>query len=138
MSDLRETVRRIVEERELCSCMNSTKWNELRTAMMQEMPFQPPYIVKFLMDDTCYAEPGFREDVCHTGNWYDAFAIEGEGFHAELAVEWVKVRPRYLKRRGALLPPEVISAEAEFVAILQTYNIPYEESGGVYCIFGYR
>lgn len=34
---------RIVQQRQLCNCMNNTKWNELRNAMRFEMPFPPPF-----------------------------------------------------------------------------------------------
>lgn len=116
--------------------MNDTKWNELRDAMMNEMPFRPPYTVKFLTDDE--SGDDLSEDVYHTQDWYYALSMEGECFNAAFAVEWIKVRPRYLKSRGKLLAPEVISAEKEFVAILEKYNIPFEENCGVYCIYGYR
>ena len=51
---LKEKVQRIVSERGLYSCMNDTKWDKLRDAMRHEMPFQPPYIVKFLFDETAF------------------------------------------------------------------------------------
>ena len=53
---LRKKVLRIVEERRMSSIMNDTKWEELRYAMMNEMPFEPPYTVKFLTDDAPCAE----------------------------------------------------------------------------------
>ena len=134
---LKEKVQRIVSERGLYSCMNDTKWNKLRDAMRHEIPFQPPYIVKFLFDETAFVETDFQNDVYHTMDWYDAYAMDGY-FHAAVAIEWIKVRPRYLKSRGALLEPEVISAESEFVAILNQHHIPFEECNGVYCIYGYR
>lgn len=34
---------RIVQQRQLCSYMNKTKWNELCNAMRFEMPFPPPF-----------------------------------------------------------------------------------------------
>lgn len=134
-ADLKEKVRRIVSERGLCSCMNDTKWNELRNAMMTEMPFQPPYTVKFLFDTVT---DDFTEDVYHTMDWHYAYAIEGEAFNGAFAIEWVKIRPRYLKARGRLTGPEVISAETELEDILKKYSIPYEAEDGVYCIYGYK
>ena len=137
-SGLKEKVKRIVEQRRLCSCMNDTKWNELRSAMMNEMPFQPPYIVKFLFDEQCFGEAEFQNGSYHTADWYYALSIEGLLFDAAFAVEWIKVRPSYLKNAGRLIKPQVISAENEFIAILKKYNIPFEEKDGVYCIYGYR
>ena len=136
--DLKEKVKKIIEQRKLCSYMNDTKWNELRNAMMNEMPFQTPYIVKFLFDEKCYEESEFRNDLFHTADWYYSLSIEGQLFNASFAIEWIKVRPGYLKKTGKLTEPQVISAETEFVAILKKYNIPFEEDNGIYCIYGYR
>lgn len=36
---------KIVKQRNLCSYMNDTKWNELRYAMLNKMPFPSPYII---------------------------------------------------------------------------------------------
>lgn len=137
LKDLKEKVRKIVQQRNLCSCMNATKWKELRNAMMDEMPFPPPFIIKYL-DTECIEEADFQNDVWHWGDWYYAYAVEGSSFDASFAVEWIKVRPRYLKSRGALIEPEIISAEDIFVVLLKKYGIPYEENDGVYCIYGYR
>lgn len=136
--DLKERARKIIQQRNLCSYMNDTKWNELRTAMMNDMPFPPPFIIKFLFEDEAVGEKDFYGDVNYFGDWYEAFAIEGHCFNGAFAVEWIKVRPRYLKHRGQLVMPEVINAEEKFVEILKRYSIPYEEGDGVYCIYGYR
>lgn len=136
--DLKERVRKIVQQRNLCSCMNDTKWNELRTAMIRDMPFPPPYILKFLFEDEAVDEKYFHSDVNYWGDWDYGFAIEGHYFNGAFAVEWIKVRPRYLKHRGRIIEPEVIDATDKFVEILRQYSIPYEESDGVYCIYGYR
>ncbi|MDE5556289.1 MAG: hypothetical protein K2J32_01165 [Ruminococcus sp.] len=137
-TDLKEKVRKIVHQRNLCSYMNDTKWNELRNAMMNEMPFSPPYIVKFLFEDKAEREEYFFQDVYYSCDWYYVFAIENHYFNGAFAVEWIKVRPRYLKYRGQLIEPEIIEAENEFIEILKKYSIPYEESNGVYCIYGYH
>lgn len=137
-ANLKERVRKIVQQRNLCSYMNDTKWRELRNAMMNEMPFPPPYIIKFLFEDKAEGEEYFSQDVNYFCDWYYCFALEGHYFNGAFAVEWIKVRPRYLKYRGQLIKPEIIEAEDKFVEILRKYSIPYEESNGVYCIYGYR
>lgn len=118
--------------------MNDTKRNELRTTMMNDMPFPPPYILTFLFEDKAVGEEYFHEDVNYLGDWYYGFALEGHYFNGAFAVEWIKVRQRYLKHRGCLIEPEVIDATDKFVEILKQYSIPHEESDGVYCIYGYR
>ena len=139
MRELKEQVRKIVEKRNLCSYMNDTKWSELRTAMMNEMPFLPPYILKFVFDDEPIGSKGFYNNEKGVTDWHSVFAIDGQYFNGSFAVEWIKIRPRLLKHRGKLVEPEVIDAEDIFVEILKKYSIPYEcEADGVYCIYGYR
>lgn len=65
---------------------------------------------------------------------YDGYLDAEEWF----VIEWIKVRPRYLKYRGRLIEPECIDVAEKFEGILKKYNIPYEEDNGVYCIYGYR
>lgn len=136
--DLKERVRKIVQQRNLCSYMNNTKWNELRTAMMTVMPFPPPYLLKFVFEDEDVGNKRFYTDVYQLGDWYDVFAIDGAYFNSSFAVEWIKTRPGYLKHRGKLIEPEIIAAEDIFIDILKKHSISYEEKDGVYCIYGYR
>lgn len=127
----------IVQQRNLCSYMNDTKWNELRWAMLNDMPFPPPYIMKTLFETECYEEKNFQEDTYFNGDWYDGFAYS-ESFKGNFSIEWIKVRPRMLKHRGRLIAPEVIDESAEFEDVLRKYNIPYEKQNDVYCIYGYK
>lgn len=75
--DLKEKVRKIVQQRNLCSYMNNTKWNELRTAMMTERPFSQPYLLKFVFEDEDAGNKGGYTDVYYLGDWYSIFAIDG-------------------------------------------------------------
>lgn len=127
----------IVKQKNLCSYMNGTKWNELRNAMLNDMPFPPPYIVKYLFEDECPEEKNFQQDVFYLGDWYEGLTYDNY-FHGEFAIEWIKVRPRYLKHRGRFVEPEVIDASEKFEEILKQYSIPFEKENGVYCIYGYR
>ena len=138
MADQKEKVRQLVEQRGLCSWMNDTKWDELRRAMTEEMPFAPPFVVKFLFEPAAAGEERFmRQDVSHMGDWSQAYAYGNCG-HAAYAIEWIRIRPRYLKPQGRLVPPVCVSEEPELVAVLKKYAIPYEKAGGVYTIYGYR
>ena len=67
-NDLARKVRKLAEQRQLCSYMNDTKWNELRDAMLNEMPFQPAFTVKFIFDRNEPDLSGIISDV--SGDWY--------------------------------------------------------------------
>ena len=126
--ELRETILQTAKTKGLESCMSKEKWDILRRAMMNEMPFQPPYTLKFLTDESSCAEDK---------NWHEAYVYDGL-FNGAFAVEWVKIRPCTQKVRGKLIAPEIIDAGKELEGILKKYSIPYEEENGVYCIYGYR
>lgn len=38
----KKKIRKVLEERGLCSVMNNTKWRQLRTAVLTSLPFVPP------------------------------------------------------------------------------------------------
>lgn len=131
---LKDKVLRIISERKLCSYMNNTKWDELVSAVRNEMPFPPAFAIKYLMQEACQ-DKILQEDVDCWGDW------SGENFPTleyYINIEWIKVRPRYLKFRGKLVKPEIIDESKTFEEILYKYNIPFEEKDGLYCIYGYR
>lgn len=134
-NNLKDKVFRIVCERNLCSYMNDTKWNELITAVKNEMPFAPAFIIKYVTQETVTQNKIETEDVDYFGDW------KGENFPPQefyFNIEWIKVRPRYLKYQGKLIAPKLIDASKNFEEILYRYNIPFEERDGLYCIYGYR
>ena len=142
---LKEKAFSVVQKRNLTSYMNSTKWNELRYAVLNdELPFHPPFIVKTLFDDATQADNDFlKGDVWYLGDWYEGLTYydsfpEISTFNMGFLIEYIKVRPRYLKNRGALIAPEVVSCEDEFVSILNRYNIYFELKDGIYTIYGYK
>lgn len=134
-NDLKDKVFRIVCSRNLCSYMNNTKWNELITSVKTEMPFLPAFNIKYVTQKTATQNNIETEDVGCFGDW------TGENFPPQeyyFNIEWIKVRPRYLKFRGKLIEPELVDGSKKFEEILHKYNIPYEEKDGLYCIYGYR
>ena len=122
-NNLKDKVFRIVCKRNLCSYMNDTKWSELVLAVTTEMPFPPPYNIKYITQECAEITKIETEDVIYWGDWSE------ENFPQEyyFNIEWLKVRPRYLKYRGRLIAPEVIDESRKF-----------EEKDGLYCIYGYR
>ena len=46
-----ENLLKYINENQLVSYMNNTKWNEFRNAMINEMPFEPPYIYKLVDEE---------------------------------------------------------------------------------------
>lgn len=127
----------IVKKKNLCSYMNDTKWSELRNAMMNELPFPPFYVFKTLFEDECPDEIYIYSDSSLCGDWGESFAFGGY-YNGGFAFEWLKIRPRVLKHRGMLIEPEVLDEGPELEEILRKYAIPFEKSGEVYCIYGYK
>jgi len=119
----------LVEEKNMFSIMSNTKWRELQKSV-RELPFTPPYVIKYVTDQN---EPQpFDKDVWYLGDW------SNEVLFPFFNIEWIKVRPRYLKHRGQLISGEIIDETELFVEILNKYSIPYEEQNGAYIIYGHK
>ncbi|HXJ57354.1 MAG TPA: DUF6678 family protein [Verrucomicrobiae bacterium] len=119
-----------VAMRGLVSIMNDTKWRELQKAVRAELPFAPPYQLKVVLNP--HPEPEqFDADVHYLGDWSD------ECLSPFYEIEWIRIRARFLRRRGRLLAAEVCSVESEFLAILHRHDIPYRCDEDSIWIFGY-
>jgi len=123
--------------------MNTTKWRELKSGVCN-LPFSPPLVIKSVDEDE---KPYhiFDKDVTCTGDWelYLENYLGGDiGAVPYYAVEWVKVRPRYVKSWSHRLIPDPCEiaedATEQFEEILKNNNIPYEEEQGTFVIYGYK
>lgn len=135
---LKKSVDDYIESEQLLCVMNNTKWDEFRNAMIHELPFAPPYIIKTIFeveDDSLYFTH-FNNDVGYLGA-YDDESFEYLQYNT---IEWIKIRPRYYKEKGGRLisKKEFIDCESEFLDILKKYNIPYEHHDNLYIIYGYK
>jgi hypothetical protein len=111
------------------SLMNDTKWKEILVEI-NKLPFPPPYQRKDVLHSL--PEPSdFDYDVSYLGDWE-------EGILPFFSVEWIRVRPRYLRHVAQLLPKTVVDCEAEFEKALQSLGQPYEKFDGSIWIYGYR
>lgn len=130
MKHHKEKVMRVINQRQLYSVMNNTKWKELQSAI-DTLPFPPPYQIKYVLKETPHPKT-FGEDAWYWGDWSD------EVLTPFYAVEWICVRPRYTRHRGMLINDELIDETQEFISVLQKASIPYEEENGAYYIYGYK
>lgn len=128
-----ETIAEIIQERQLTSYMNNTKWKEFIHVMEEEMSIAVPYDYKTLLEES--------RDNLSFGTGYDIESFNGYHFKS---IEWVKVKPKFYERkhRGVLLEDEKIyyDAEQEFLDQMDKYSIPYEydEENEAYTIYGYK
>ena len=129
----REKIIEIVQRRKLTSYMNQTKWKEFLYAITEEMPIAPPYDYKTLFEDS-------HEKSCF-GTAYDR---ESFNYYDFKSIEWVKIKPCFEEHvyQGRLMEDKIIhhNVEAEFLALMEKYNIPYEYDSikEVYVIYGYK
>jgi hypothetical protein len=120
--DLRR-LRRYVQEEQLVSVMNDTKWRELRQIMI-ERPRRPRYRVQSLLSPP--ANPDSWE-----GDWY---------YHLPTFVwiEWLDIDPIFRTRRGHLLEEDKVDLTGELVPLLEAQSIPFELGAPFIRIYGYR
>lgn len=129
MDSFKKKVQAVVAEKQLCSIMNNTKWEELQSGVLIGLRFPPPYQVKLVLEDT--PEPKtFDSDVWYLGDWV-------EGLLPFYSIEWIRVRPRYLKHKGLLVKDEVVNITDDFRILLQNLKIPYKEENKSFYIYGY-
>lgn len=134
--ELREKARAYVEEHQLISVMNDTKWDRFRRAMEEEMPFPPAYHLKTLFDPPEEIRSFKDEKEVWYGGDYDREAFAGWLYYL---IEWVQVVPRYWTMEGGRLVhhPVLHDAEPQLRAILEQYRIPYACRDHIYTIRGY-
>jgi hypothetical protein len=126
--EIKKKINKVLEERQLYSVMNNTKWGQLRAAVITTLPFVPPIQIKYVLEDTPNPEC-FDQDVSYLSDWMDGVP--------PFVIEWIRVRPRYLKLRGHLVSPEIIDCTEEFLVILQKIKIPYIKADNSFYIYGY-
>lgn len=119
----RRRLRRYVQEQQLVSVMNDTKWRELREAMLS-LQRRPKYRLQCLL-----SPPTDPDD--WDSEWY---------YHLPTFVwiEWLDIDPIHRARRGHLVQDERTDLTSELIPLLEQHSIPFEANGPYLRIHGYR
>lgn len=135
-----ELVAQIVQKRQLTSCMNNTRWDKFRSAMITEMPFRPPYEIKTLLDeDDSFIQKFVMHDAAYCG-FYDE---EEFVYFNYKVIEYLVVKTKYCDVTGGRLIEHKTwhDATEEFIGLMKKYHIPYvpyENVDNTFIIYGYR
>jgi hypothetical protein len=111
-----------INEHNLVSVMNNTKWNKLATAIVANDNKEPCVRVKFLREN----EP--------TGFSLMEWNLE---VHNCTLFEWIDIDPIKRIRVGGLVPDKEINLTSHVLEILNQNNIPYSIENGMYRVWGY-
>lgn len=127
---LSDKIRDVIEQRQLTSCMNNTKWREMLDDIIEIPNLTIRY--KSLFDE---AEP--------ESSW--KIADDESLRYINLSeIEWLKIDDvtREYSRKGLLLDPEVTeeNVKDKIERILEKHSIyyEYEADSGVFTVFGYK
>lgn len=128
---LSEKIRLVVEQRNLTSCMNNTKWRELVSAI-NETIYDIPIQYKTLFDEE---EPEY---------FWTISGDEDLNYMNMSSIEWFKIAEEIEKVefRGRLIESKVTknNKKEEIIKILQRFFIPfeYDEINKTFIIYGYK
>ena len=73
----------------------------------------------------------FESDVWYLGDW------NNECLKPFYAIEWLRIRPRYLRHCGQLIEPDVENIEPELLSLLHRHHILYQKDGDTILVYGY-
>jgi hypothetical protein len=126
-----DRIRRVLSDRGMASHVNDTKWQELCHAVRAELPFPPPYQVKFVEFEAPDVA-AFPYAPSFVGDWGTTY--EGQlGIH----IEWIRIAPRLSKHRGELVSPTVEECSYELRALLKRLHVPFVEQDGFFIVYGH-
>lgn len=116
-------VLKYVNEHQLSSVMNKTKWCELEKALNESEDFIPYVRYKLIYDEN--PNTGF------TAVWWHELLEIAE------TIEWLEVDPFKREWLGRLVADRVTDFSDVVSAQLAQYSIPYSIENGMFRIWGY-
>lgn len=121
-----------IEERQLTSVMNETRWKRLNRALSEALCYAPPYQIKYLGEDTLFPSESLSEYELLWGEWEDIWMES-----SLQSIEWIRLRPKVLIYKGAIVDPDVCDMTDELKSTLKKERIPFVQGKETIQIFGY-
>lgn len=132
----KEKARKIIEDKQLTSYMNNTKWNVLLDIVNNRLSFPPAFIYKTLFD---MPDSNFLKTISKIPSYFGDYSYEGLEYKHYL-IEWIRITPKYAVNKGGRLASkiEIQDESEEFKRELKKEHILYEVDGNDVLIYGYR
>lgn len=122
----------VIEESQLTSVMNETRWKRLGRAVSEVLKYAPPYQVKFLGEATLFPSESLSEYEVLWAEWGEIW-VES----SLRSIEWIRLRPKVLIDKGAIVDPDVCDMTNELISILKKERISFVQGKETIQIFGY-
>lgn len=122
---------KIVNEQQLVSVMNTTKWHKLIDGMAT-LPFEPAFQLKVITQQEL-VPPTFSEKLTYVGDWQH-LEIKTYKFST---IEWLKIRPFIYRHVGQLVQDEKIDISHEVKQLLASVNLHFEQVNEDFIVYGY-
>ena len=119
---MNETLVKIIDDRQLVSVMNKTKWRELCGEFEEIHELGVSVRYKMITSDKLY---GFSPV------WWDQL------FRETVAVEWIDFDPKKRERRGQLVSDKETDISDVILGIFKNHNIPYSLENDCFRVWGY-
>ncbi|TCI27730.1 hypothetical protein EVJ32_00565 [Exiguobacterium sp. SH5S4] len=119
-----------IEERQLTSVMNETRWKRLGQTVSATLPYLPPYQIKYLGEDTLFPSEELSQFI--NLDWDDIW-VES----SLRSIEWIRLRSKMLLYKGVIVDPDVCDMTDELIDILKKERIPFIQKGDIIQVFGY-
>jgi len=119
---MNETLVKIIDDRQLVSVMNKTKWRKLCGEFEEIHELGVSVRYKMITSDKLY---GFSPV------WWDQL------FRETVAVEWIDFDPKKRERRGQLVSDKETDISDVILGIFKNHNIPYSLENDCFRVWGY-
>jgi len=119
---MNEALLKVIDQRQLVSVMNKTKWKELCSSFSDKCKISPVVRYKLIYEDNIL---GFSKV------WWN------ELFDDSAAIEWLDFDPIEHEFRGHLLSDKDTDIRSEILDVFRKFNISYSIEGKYYRVWGY-
>lgn len=113
---------RIIQQRQLTSVMNQTKWRQLVQELSLSEQYNPQVRYKTIQSPQLY---GFS----HV--WWD------ELLQISASIEWLDINPLKSEYQGRLLPSKITDYSAETETAIRRAKVPFTREENCFRIWGY-